>query len=143
MFASATIAQSVTIENVGGFRFTGVKTIQAEDGNVAGYYTHYLAEKGDKGMRTLEFSIIDKGVTKVTKTDIELHRTSTLNNTVFNGKYFLISYDDRKNAQIVFKVIDLDGNIVADDNIQAEKKRVANSVVYPAANGEGFYVNFD
>lgn len=141
LVTGSSIAQSVQIDNVSGFRFTGVKPIYADNGDaISGYYTYYIAEKGDKGMRTLEFSIIDKGVTKVTKTEIELHRTSTLNNTVFNGKNFLISYDDRKNKQIVFKVIDLNGNIVAEDVIAAEKKRVAESVVYPAANGEGFYV---
>jgi hypothetical protein len=139
--SAVSFAQSVEIENVKGYRFTGIKTITSDNGNsVSGYYTYYLTEKGDKGMRTLEFSIIDKGITKVTKSPIELHRTSTLNNTVFNGKYFLISYDDRKNAQIVFKVIDLEGNIVAENEIKAEKKRVAYSVVYPGANGNGFYV---
>ena len=141
LIATATIAQSVTIENVKGTRFNGVKEIMSEDGNgVSGYYTYYITEKGDKGMRTLEFSIIDKGVTKVTKTEIELHRTSTLNNTVFNGKNFLVSYDDRKNKRIVFNVLDLNGNIIAENAIAAEKRRVASSVVYPGANGEGFYI---
>lgn len=139
--AATSFAQSVQIEDVDGSKFSGVKPIFDDSGeSVTGYYTYYIVDKGDKGMRTLEFSIIDKGVTKVTKTAIELHRTSTLNTTVFNGKYFLISYDDRKNKQIVFTVIDLDGKIVANDNIAAEKARLANSVVYPAANGEGFYV---
>ncbi|MDB4161398.1 hypothetical protein N9772_03430 [Bacteroidia bacterium] len=134
-------AQSIQIDDVKGRRFTGVKTILADDGEtVSGYYTYYLVEKGSKGMRTLEFSIIDKGITKVTKTPIELHRSSTLNATVFNGKYFLISYDDRKNKQIVFTVIDLDGKVIAKNEISAAKRRVANSVVYPAANGEGFYI---
>jgi hypothetical protein len=141
LLAASSFAQSVQIEGVRGFRFTGVKPIYSDNGGtISGYYTHYLTEKGEKGMRTLEFSIIDKGVTKVAKTDIELHRTSTLNNTVFNGKYFLVSYDDRKNKQIVFKTIDLDGNIVSSNEIPAEKRRTASSVVYPGANGEGFYV---
>ena len=134
-------AQSVQIDGVKGRRFTGVKPILSDDGaNVSGYYTYYMVDKGSKGMRTLEFSIIDKGVTKVTKTEIELHKWSTLNATVFNGKNFLISYDDRKNKKIVFKVIDLDGKVVAENDISATKKRVASSVVYPAANGEGFYI---
>ena len=141
LITASSFAQSIEIDNVKGYRFTGVKPIFADDGEtVSGYYTYYLVDKGEKGMRTLEFSIIDKGITKVTKTPIELHRSSTLNNTVFNGKYFLISYDDRKNKQIVFKVLDLEGKIVAEDNISADKRRVASSVVYPAANGEGFYV---
>ena len=141
VLTASSLAQSVQIDNVRGYRFTGIKTITSDNGNgVSGYYTYYLTEKGDKGMRTLEFSIIDKGVTKVTKTPIELHRSSTLNNTVFNGKYFLISYDDRKNKQIVFKVLDLDGKIIATNEIKAEKARVATSVVYPGANGDGFYV---
>ncbi|MFB1003799.1 MAG: hypothetical protein QMC70_06655, partial [Bacteroidia bacterium] len=55
-------AQSIQIDDVKGRRFTGVKTILADDGEtVSGYYTYYLVEKGSKGMRTLEFSIIDKG----------------------------------------------------------------------------------
>jgi hypothetical protein len=141
LLAASSFAQSVQIDGVKGLRFTGVKPIYADNGtSVSGYYTYYLVDKGEKGMRTLEFSIIDKGVTKVTKTEIELHRTATLNNTVFNGKYFLISYDDRKNKQIVFKVLNLDGEIVAENEIAAEKKRTANSVVYPGANGEGFYI---
>lgn len=133
--------QSIQIDDVRGYRFNGVKPIFSNDGEtVSGYYTYYLVDKAEKGMRTLEFSIINKGVTEVTKTQIELHRSSTLNNTVFNGKNFLISYDDRKNKQIVFKVLDLEGKIVAEDEISADKARVASSVVYPAANGEGFYV---
>lgn len=141
LMTASSFAQSIQIDGVKGNRFNGVKPIMSDDGEtVSGYYTYYMIEKGEKGMRTLEFSIIDKGVTKVTKTQIEIHRTSTLNNTVFNGKYFLISYDDRKNKQIVFKVLDLEGEIVASDEISADKRRVASSVVYPAANGEGFYV---
>lgn len=139
--AASCFAQSIQIDNVKGNKFNGVKPIFADDGQtISGYYTYYMVEKGKKGMRTLEFSIIDKGVTKVTKTQIELHRSSTLNNTVFNGKNFLISYDDRKNKQIVFTVLDLDGKVVATDEIKSEKRRAAFSVVYPAANGEGFYV---
>lgn len=141
LIGASTFAQSIVIDDVKGSRFRGVKPIFADDGEtVSGYYTYYMVERGEKGMRTLEFSIIDKGVTTVTKTPIELHRSSTLNTTVFNGKYFLISYDDRKNKQIVFTVIDLDGKVVATNEIAADKMRVANSVVYPAANGEGFYV---
>lgn len=141
LMTASSFAQSIQIDDVKGYRYKGVKPIFADDGEtISGYYTYYMVEKGEKGMRTLEFSIIDKGVTKVTKTPIELHRTSTLNATVFNGKYFLISYDDRKNKQIVFKTIDLEGNIVASNEISADKKRVASSVVYPAANAEGFYV---
>ncbi len=135
------ITQSVEIEGVRGYRFNGVAPILDDKGeSVSGYYTYYLVDKGEKGMRTLEFSIIDKGVTKVTTAQIELHKYANLNNTVFNGKYFLISYDDRKNKQIVFTVLDLDGNVFATENIVADKKRGASSVVYPAANGEGFYV---
>ena len=141
LISASCFTQSVQIDDVKGYKFNGVKPILDTKGeSVSGYYTYYLVDKGEKGMRTLEFSIIDKGVTTVTKTHIELHRTSTLNNTIFNGKNFLISYDDRKNKQIVFTVIDLEGNVVAKNEIAAEKKRVANSVVYPAANGEGFYV---
>lgn len=141
LITASSFAQSLQIDGVKGNRFNGVKPIMADDGQtVSGYYTYYMVEKGEKGIRTLEFSIIDKGVTKITKTPIEIHRTSTLNSTVFNGKYFLISYDDRKNKQIVFKVLDLEGKIVASDEISADKKRVASSVVYPAANGEGFYI---
>ncbi|MEJ6589100.1 MAG: hypothetical protein QNL43_04790 [Crocinitomicaceae bacterium] len=133
--------QSVEIEGVRGYKFNGVSPILDSKGeSVSGYYTHYLVDKGEKGMRTLEFSIIDKGVTKVTTAQIELHKWATLNNTVFNGKYFLISYDDRKNSQIVFTVLDLEGNVFATENIVSDKKRGATSVVYPAANGEGFYV---
>ncbi len=106
--------QSVEIEGVRGYKFNGVSPILDSKGeSVSGYYTHYLVDKGEKGMRTLEFSIIDKGVTKVTTAQIELHKWATLNNTVFNGKYFLISYDDRKNSQIVFTVLDLEGNVFA------------------------------
>ena len=95
------ITQSVEIEGVRGYRFNGVAPILDDKGeSVSGYYTYYLVDKGEKGMRTLEFSIIDKGVTKVTTAQIELHKYANLNNTVFNGKYFLISYDDRKNKQI-------------------------------------------
>jgi hypothetical protein len=141
LFSIVSLSQSVQIDEVKGLRFSGVQPIMSNNGeSVAGYYTYYLADKGAKGMRTLEFCIIDKGVTKVSKAQIELHKWATLNNTVFNGKNFLISYDDRKNKQIVFTTLDLDGNIVATENIKADKKRTAYSVVYPGSNGNGFYV---
>jgi hypothetical protein len=141
LFSAVCLSQSVEIDEVKGLRFSGVNPIMDEKGeSVAGYYTYYLADKGAKGMRTLEFCIIDKGVTKVSKAHIELHKWATLNNTVFNGKNFLISYDDRKNKQIVFTTLDLEGNIVATNNIPADKRRTAYSVVYPGANGDGFYV---
>ena len=108
--------------------------------SVSGYYTYYLIDKGAKGMRTLEFSIINKDVSESIKGNIELHKYATLNNTVFNGKNFLSHMMTEKNKQIVFTTIDLDGNVVATNNIIADKRRAAYSVVYPAAKGEGFYV---
>ena len=141
LVSTVCMSQSVEIEGVSGFRFSGVSPILDDKGeSVSGYYTHYIIDKGAKGMRTLEFSIINKEVSKVSQAQIELHKFATLNNTVFNGKNFLISYDDRKNKKIVFTTIDLDGNIVATNSITADKRRSAYSVVYPAAKGEGFYV---
>ena len=106
ILSTSIYAQSIQIDGVKGRRFTGVKPIiDSKDETVSGYYTYYMVDKGKKGMRTLEFAIIDKGVSDVVKTPIELHKYATLNNTVFNGKNFLISYDDRKNKQIVFNVI--------------------------------------
>ncbi|MDP4662852.1 MAG: hypothetical protein NWS74_04265, partial [Salibacteraceae bacterium] len=99
------ISQTIEINDVKGNKFNGVAAIMNDKGeSVSGYYTYYMVEKGDKGMRTLEFSIVDKGVTKVTKTQIEMHKNANLNNTVFNGKYFLVSYDDPKNKEIVVTV---------------------------------------
>ena len=141
LISTLCMGQSIEIEGVSGYKFSGVRPILDDKGeSVSGYYTYYLIDKGAKGMRTLEFSIINKDVSKVSKANIELHKYATLNNTVFNGKNFLISYDDRKNKQIVFTTIDLDGNVVATNNIIADKRRAAYSVVYPAAKGEGFYV---
>jgi len=138
---TTTKAQSVEINGVDGRNFSGVKPIMTNtNGVVQGYYTYYIVEKKKKGIRTFEFSIIDKDVTKVTKTQIDLNSYSTLNNTVFNGKFFLISYNDTKNKKIVFNVIDLEGKIVKTNEIAIEKKRFIASKIYPAANGEGFYV---
>lgn len=141
MSFSICMAQSIEINDVKGTKFNGVNPIYNGEGqSVSGYYTHYMVEKGDKGMRTLEFSIIDKGITKVTKAQIELHKWSSLNNTVFNGKYFLISYDDTKNKQIVSTVLDLEGNVYATESISTEKRRGASSVAYAGADGDGFYI---
>ena len=108
LFSAITLSQSIQIDEVRGMRFSGVQPIMSDNGeSVAGYYTYYLADKGEKGMRTLEFCIIDKGVFQLKLNCINL----LINNTVFNGKNFLISYDDRKNKQIVFTTIDLEGNI--------------------------------
>ena len=141
ILSTSIYAQSIQIDGVKGRRFTGVKPIiDSKDETVSGYYTYYMVDKGKKGMRTLEFAIIDKGVSDVVKTPIELHKYATLNNTVFNGKNFLISYDDRKNKQIVFNVIGTDGKLVKKRVEPAAKKRFASSVVYPAAKGSGFYI---
>ena len=141
LFSVSIFAQTIQLDGVKGRLFKGVKPIlDSKDETVSGYYTYYMVDKGKKGMRTLEFSIIDKGVTNVVKTPIEIHKYATLNNTVFNGKNFLISYDDRKNKQIVFNVIGADGKLVKKKTEPAAKKRFASSVVYPAANGSGFYI---
>jgi len=134
-------AQSVTIDGVRGIRFKGVEPIISnEDESVSGYFTYYMVDKGDKGMRTFEFAIIDKGVTKTSTAQLELHKRASINNTVFNGKYFLISYDDTKNKKNVFNVLDLDGTIIKEKSTSNEKKKLTASTVYPAANGEGFYI---
>ncbi len=135
------IAQSVQIEGVEGGRFNGVNPIISTEGEtVSGYYTYYMLEKEDKGMRTFEFAIIDKAVTKVVKAPITLHKWANINTTVFNDKYFLISYDDAKNKQVVINVLDLDGKITKTKTISTEKKRLASSTAYPAAGGTGFYI---
>jgi len=137
----STIAQSVTIDGIKGIRFKGVDPIvSSEDETISGYFTYYMVDKGDSGMRTFEFAIIDKEVTTVKTAELELHKRATINNTVFNGKYFLISYDDMKNKQNVFNVLDLDGKVVKTISTSNEKKRLTASTVYPAANGEGFYI---
>ena len=61
LFSTITLSQSIQIDEVRGMRFSGVQPIMSDNGeSVAGYYTYYLADKGEKGMRTLEFCIIDK-----------------------------------------------------------------------------------
>ena len=67
-------AQSVSIDGVKGRRFNGViPIVSGEDEAVSGYYTYYMVEKQQKGMRTFEFAIIDKDVKKVSKIPITLH----------------------------------------------------------------------
>ena len=92
LFSAITLSQSIQIDEVRGMRFSGVQPIMSDNGeSVAGYYTYYLADG-------LEFCIIDKGVTKVSKAQIELHKFATLNNN--NGKKFLMMiyiYYHRKN----------------------------------------------
>lgn len=141
VFTANLSAQSVKIEGVKANKFNGVTPIISEvDETVSGYYTYYMLDKGKKGARTFEFAIIDKGVKNVVKTPITLHKSSRINNTVFNGKFFLISYNDFKNKKIVFNVIDLTGKIVKEKSIPTGKMKYTTSTVYPAAGGEGFYV---
>lgn len=133
--------QSLEINDVKKNKFKGVYEIRSgQDGAVEGYYTYYMVEKSGKGMRTFEFSIIDKDVKEVIKTQIDLHKWASINNVVFNGKFLLVSYDDTKNKQIVFNVIDLNGKIVKKKSIPTEKKRLTSSTVYADATGNGFYV---
>lgn len=134
-------AQFIQIEDVGGRRFNGVKPIlTGESQAVSGYYTYYMLEKEQKGVRTIEFSIVDKELTNVTKTQISMHRTAVVNNTVFNGNFMLISYDDKKNKQVKLNLIDKTGKIVMDKALPAEKRYLTKSVIYADATGEGFYI---
>ncbi|NQY11369.1 MAG: hypothetical protein HRT71_17870 [Flavobacteriales bacterium] len=139
--AVSSMAQTIQIDGVKGRKFKGVKSIRDGKGEtISGYYTYYEVDKGEKGMRQFEFAIVDKGVTKVVNAQIALHKSAQINNTVFNGKFFLISFDDRKNKKIVFNILDLNGKIVKTRETPVEKKKNASSVVYPAENGAGFYV---
>ena len=134
-------SQSIQIEGIKGRYFSGVHEIHTgESDEVHGYYTSYVLEKAKKGMRTFQFALINKEVTEVIKTNIELHKHSQINNTVFNGNSFLISWDDRKNKKSVFKIIDSNGKIVATKEIEVNKKRKVGTVVYPMSSGEGFYI---
>ena len=104
---SVTYSQSVEIEGVRGLRFNGVHAISGgADMESEGFYTYYLLEKTKK-MKTFEFVLIDKDVTKVLKTQVEMHKWADINNTVFNGKIFLISWVDNKNKNIVFNIFNL------------------------------------
>lgn len=134
-------AQFVEISDVKGTRFRGVSPIfTGEDEVVQGYYTYYMLEKGEKGERIFEFAIIDKNLSNVTKTQITIPRRAVIKNTVFNGNFLLISYDDIKNKQVVLNIIDKAGKIVETKTLSTEKRWLTDGVVYPDATGEGFYV---
>ncbi len=140
LMSAVSFSQSVTIEGIKGRFFTGVNPIvSGVDGDVSGYYTYSQIEKAKKGMRTYQFTLVDKELSKKVEIPVELHKFAFINNTVFNGKYFLISFDDRKNKKMVTKVIDLEGTVVKTKEVLVEKKRLVGSTVYPAANGDGFY----
>jgi hypothetical protein len=134
-------AQSIQIDGVNLWRFKGVQPIYSgDDGEVAGYYTYYRVEKKKKGIRTFEFALIDKDLSSVKKTQIDVHRWSEINNTVFNGKYFLVSFDDFKNSKVGIHVIDLNGNIVKSKDFPIEKNQKTSSTIYPSKDGKGFFV---
>lgn len=135
------ISQSVEINEVKNSRFTGVHPItDGEDGEVSGYYTYYMLEKQKKGIRVLEFAIIDKGVKQVNKIPLELHKYANINDIVFNGVNFLISWDDWKNKKTVLKVISKAGKIIKSQEFTYEKRSQVGTFTYPMAEGKGFYV---
>ncbi len=134
-------AQLVEVNNIKNSRFNGVQSITTgEEGEIEGYCTYYFLEKSGKGERLFEFAIIDKELTQVHKTQLSIHKSAVINNTVFNGKCLLVSVDDKKNKQIQLHVIDKDGEIIVEKSISTEKRKLAKSDVYPDNNGEGFYV---
>ena len=136
---SVAIAQSLQVEGIKNSRFNGVNPIYTNnDGEIKGYYTYYMVDKGEKGQRTFEFALFDKDLKAVKKTPITVHKKNIINNTVFNGKYFLISYTEIKNKQIVFNIIDDNGKIVKSKTQPLDKKRTASSIY--ASAGDGFYV---
>ncbi|MBN2570708.1 MAG: hypothetical protein JXA68_01155 [Ignavibacteriales bacterium] len=134
-------AQSIEIQDVKRSRFNGVKPIfSGEDMKVEGYYTYYMIEKGSNGDRLFEFALIDKEVKDAKKIQVTINKSSNINNTIFNGKYFLISWDDVKDKKMVFNTIATDGTIIANKEIPVEKRRLAASTVYASIDGEGFYI---
>ncbi len=134
-------AQFVEIEGVKGSRFRGVNPIlTGEDQTVSGYYTYYMVEKGEKGERTFEFALIDKELSGVKKTQITMNKRAVIKNTVFNGSFMLIHYDDIKNKQIKLNIIDTEGKIVVDKGIPTEKRWLTDADIYADATGDGFYI---
>lgn len=134
-------AQFIEIDDVKASRFTGVETITSgDDGEIEGYCVYYSVDKGEKGQRIFEFAIMNKELSKVTKTQISIHKYAEINNTVFNGKFLLVSVDDTKNKQTLLYIINDKGEVVKEKSIAVDKKRLASSVVYPDNTGEGFYV---
>lgn len=132
--------QSVEINGVKGSRFEGVyPIIGGQDMASEGFYTYYLVEK-EKGIKTFEFSLIDKAVTSVSKTQVSLQKWATINNTVFNGKMFLISWEEWKNKRLVLNVINESGEIVTNKNFPVEKRFELQAKVFPNNTGNGFYI---
>lgn len=140
MFSTSIFAQTAQVENIKASRFSGIRTILSpEDESVVGYYTHYMASRDGKGLRTYEFSFIDNEISKVTKAEIQLHVRSSIKQTVFNGQYFYVSYDDYKNKENVSHLLDKNGKIVKTSKVPNEKNREPVHGVY-ASKGDGFYI---
>lgn len=134
-------AQSIEINGVSGDKFSGVYPIASgTNGEVDGYYTYYLVERGEKGMRVFEFAIVDKNLGNKVLAQIEMHRSASINDVVFNGKYLLVSFDDPKNKKIVTQVLDLKGTTFAKDEFLTEKRKFTSSTAYPSNDGEGFFI---
>lgn len=139
--ALSVYAQSIEINDVKKTKFSGVYPIlSGESGEVNGYFTYYMLEKGKKGMRTFQFALMNNEMTELKKTDLELHKNSSINATVFNGKFLMISWDDFKNKKTVVKLIDTKGIVVKSKEFPFEKVRYAGTSVYPMKGGEGFYI---
>lgn len=90
-------------------------------------------------MRIFEFAIIDKEVSKVTTSQLEIHKRSRIKQTVFNGNYFFISYEDWKTKEIVMTLLDKEGKIAKQKRVPNEKNKEPIQNVYPA-EGDGFYL---
>lgn len=141
LFTQLLFSQSIEINDVKRKRFTGVETIQTGNSDeVSGYYTYYMKEKKSKGMRVFEFTLIDREVTKTIKTEVEIHKAATINSTVFNGQFFLLSYNDYKAKKIVLLTIDTQGKITTKKSIPLDKKKIQASTIYADQAGDGFYI---
>ncbi len=141
MISITLMAQSIEIDNVKRSRFNGVNPIfTGKDMKVEGYYTYYMVEKQDKGVRTFEFSITNNNLTDVKKIQVDIHKWANINNTIYNGKNFLISWDDVKSKKMVFNIISIDGKTIAKREVTVEKRRLAASTVYACNDGSGFYI---
>lgn len=143
LLSSSLFAQTVSIDGVKGGKFTGVSAIKSgETGPVEGYFTYYMVDKGQKGMRTIEFAFIDKGVKNVVKSKIELHKRAYIGDVVFNGQYIVVVYNDTKAKQIVTTLLDKNGKVVTKKKVAAAKARfgMVGSKTYADNTGKGFYL---
>lgn len=138
LFTSAVIAQDYSATDIKKLTPRNYGEI-SNDGEITGYYLFYETDKLRKGQRAYEIKVLDANLKEISEESFVQGKKTYMLEAAYNGKSLLFKFFDKKNKEVIYRVMDSDGEMSDGVTREASKLEMKTYMTSLRMSQDEFY----